>query len=252
MDDWGIIDLYFKNHKYPFTNHHLDSYRELIKTYIPKTISSYNPITMIKYDDNDNTRKIMQVDVYVGGEKSDEIFIDHPTIIAKDADGDKPLNKILTPNDARLRNLTYETHIYANVYIKITNEDDEIITSTLKNVAIGSIPIMLHSDICILNGNGNKVLQQLGECIYDCGGYFIIDGKEKVIVAQESLTTNCLFTNKLKEDDNFSYKGFIRCSADSGESLLKPRSVEFYLVKDTDDITEKHSHQKGSILIILQ
>ena len=251
MDDWGIIDLYFKNHKYPFTNHHLDSYRELIKTYIPKTIKSYNPITMIKYDDNDNTRKIMQVDVFVGGEKSDEIFIDHPTIITKDAENDKPLNKILTPNDARLRNLTYETHIYANVYVKITNEDDEISTVTLKNVAIGSIPIMLHSDICILNGNGNKVLQQLGECIYDCGGYFIIDGKEKVIVAQESLTTNCLFTNRLKDDDNFSYKGFIRCSADSGESLLKPRSVEFYLVKNTDDITEKHSHQKGCILVSL-
>jgi DNA-directed RNA polymerase II subunit RPB2 len=249
MNDWEIIDLYFKNHKYPFTNHHLDSYRELIKNYIPKTISSYNPITMIKYDENDKTKKIMQADVYIGGEKTDEIFIDHPIITDYSSEG--KLNKILTPNDARLKNLTYETHIYANVLVKVTNEDGDIITTNLKNVAIGSIPIMLHSDICVLNGNGNKVLQLLGECIYDCGGYFIIDGKEKVIIAQESLTTNCLFTNKLKDDDNFSYKGFIRCSADSGESLLKPRSVEFYLVKDTDEVTEKHSHQKGCILVSL-
>jgi DNA-directed RNA polymerase II subunit RPB2 len=249
MDDWGIIDLYFKNHKYPFTNHHLDSYRELIKTYIPKTISSYNPITMIKYDENDKTKKIMQVDVYIGGKNTDEIFIDHPIISDYNEEG--KINKILTPNDARLKNLTYETHIYANVLVNVTNSDDEITSTTLKNVAIGSIPIMLHSDICVLNGNGNKVLQLLGECIYDCGGYFIIDGKEKVIVAQESLTTNCLFTNKLKDDDNFSYKGFIRCSADSGESLLKPRSVEFYLVKNNDDVTEKHFHQKGCILVSL-
>jgi DNA-directed RNA polymerase II subunit RPB2 len=235
MNDWEIIDLYFKNHKYPFTNHHLDSYRELIKSYIPKTISSYNPITMIKYDENDKNKKIMQVDVYIGGENTDEIFIDHPIITDYNSEG--KINKILTPNDARLKNLTYETHIYANVLVKVTNADDEVLTTTLKNVAIGSIPIMLHSDICVLNGNGNKVLQLLGECIYDCGGYFIIDGKEKVIIAQESLTTNCLFTNKLKDDDNFIYKGFIRCSADSGESLLKPRSVEFYLVKNKDFLT---------------
>ena len=249
MDDWGIIDLYFKNHKYPFTNHHLDSYRELIKTYIPKTIKSYNPITMIKYDDNDKNKKIIQVDVFVGGENSDEIFIDHPII--KETHDNKLLNKILTPNDARLKNLTYETHIYANVFVRITNENQEVTTTILKNVAIGSIPIMLHSDICILNGNGNKVLQQLGECIYDCGGYFIIDGKEKVIVAQETLTTNCLFTNLLKDDDNFSYKGFIRCSGDSGETLLKPRSVEFYLVKNSDDVTENYSSQKNCILLSL-
>ena len=42
MKDWEILDLYFKDHKYPFTNHHLDSFRELIKTYIPQTIKSYN------------------------------------------------------------------------------------------------------------------------------------------------------------------------------------------------------------------
>ena len=51
------------------------------------------------------------------------------------------------------------------------------------------------------------------------------------------LTTNCLFTTKLKDDDNFSYKGFIRCSADDGESLLKPKSVEFYLVKIHQSLT---------------
>ena len=42
MNDWHILDLYFKDHKYPFTNHHLDSYRELIKRYIPQTIKTFN------------------------------------------------------------------------------------------------------------------------------------------------------------------------------------------------------------------
>ena len=242
MNDWGILDLYFKDHKYPFTNHHLDSYRELIKTYIPQTIKSYNPITMIKFDEKKQD-VIMKVDVYIGGKNSDELFIDHPITY------ENGVQKIITPNDARLKSITYETHIYANVLIEITNEDNEVFTNTIKNVAIGSIPIMLHSDICILNNNGNNVLQRLGECIYDGGGYFIIDGKEKVIIAQESETNNCLITGKLKDDDNFSYKGKIKCSGEIGETILAPRTIEFYLVKNSDDITEKYINNKGAIYV---
>jgi len=244
MNDWEILDLYFKDHKYPFTNHHLDSFRELIKTYIPQTIKSYNPITMIKF--NENNKKIkMKTDIYIGGKNSDEIFIDHPITYE---DG---VQKIITPNDARLKSITYETHLYANVLIEITNEDDEIFRQVIEKVAIGSIPIMLHSDICVLNGNGNKVLQRLGECIYDGGGYFIIDGKEKIIIAQESETNNCLIIGKLKDDDNFSYKGKIKCSGEIGETILIPKMIEFYLVKTDEEVTEKYSNNKGCIYISL-
>jgi len=243
MNDWDILDLYFKNHKYPFTNHHLDSYRELIKTYIPQTIKTYNPITMIKFDEN-KEKTIMRVDVYIGGKNTDELFIDHPITY------ENGVQKIITPNDARLKSITYESHIYANVLIEITNEDNEVYTNTIKNVAIGSIPIMLHSDICILNGHGNKILQKLGECIYDGGGYFIIDGKEKVIIAQESETNNCLISGKLKEDDNFSYKGKIKCAGEIGETILSTRNIEFYLVKN-EDTTKNYEHMKGSILVSL-
>ena len=177
MKEWDILDLYFKNHKYPFTGHHLDSYRDFIKNNIPNIVKSYNPITMIKY--NDNGLMIMKVEVYIGGVNSDEIYIDRPISF----DNSSP--KIITPYDARLRNLTYETHIYANVLVKITDDGDYNYENIFKNVAIGSIPIMLHSDICILNNQGSEVLKTLGECIYDTGGYFIIDGKEKVIVAQK-------------------------------------------------------------------
>jgi len=244
MNDWEILDLYFKDHKYPFTNHHLDSFRELIKTYIPQTIKSNNPITMIKFDELNQKIK-MKTDIYIGGKNSDEIFIDHPITY------ENGIQKIITPNDARLKSITYESHIYANVLIEITNEDNEIIRQVIERVAIGSIPIMLHSDICVLNGNGNKVLQRLGECIYDAGGYFIIDGKEKVIIAQESETNNCLIISKLKDDDNFSYKGKIRCSGEIGETKLAPKLIEFYLVKNNEEITEKFIDNKGCIYINL-
>jgi DNA-directed RNA polymerase II subunit RPB2 len=195
MNELDILDFFFKNHKYPFTSHHLDSYKELLKTYIPNTIKSYNPITMIKYD-NFN-KEIVRVDVYVGGENSNEIFMDRPITY------ENGVPKLITPNDARLKNLTYESHIFANVLVKIIDNTGKIITKIFNNIAIGSIPIMLHSDICILNEQGSKVLRKLGECIYDNGGYFIIDGKEKVIIAQERITTNRLFVTKIKNDINY-------------------------------------------------
>jgi len=222
-NEWDILDLYFKDHKYPFTGHHLDSYRDFVKTQIPYIIKSYNPITMIKYDDSQNMK--MKVDVYIGGENGDEIYIDRPTTYE---DGTP---KLITPNDARMRNLTYETHIFAKVFIRITTDDTaNTFTKNFNNVAIGSIPIMLHSDACILKNQGSNILRRLGECPYDSGGYFIIDGKEKVIIAQEKIVTNKLFVNILKEDpDGFGHKGVIRCVADKG--ALAPRSVEFYHVK---------------------
>jgi hypothetical protein len=46
-------------------------------------------------------------------------------------------------------------------------------------------------------------LEEVGECPNDHGGYFIIDGKEKVIIAQERITTNRLFVSKIKDDNTF-------------------------------------------------
>ena len=221
--DLNILDLYFKNHKYPFTSHHLDSYREFIKTYLPQTIKSYNPITMIKYDDLGNIS--MKVDMFVGGKDGEDIFIDRPITYE---DGNQ---KLITPNETRLKNLTYETHLYANVHVEITDDDNNKIEKKFQNVAIGSIPIMVHSDICILHGQGSDVLRELGECIYDTGGYFIINGNEKVVIAQERTTTNRLFITKTEDDNYYSHKAVIRCTGETGETVLSPRTIEFQIVK---------------------
>ena len=126
MNEWDILDLYFKNHKYPFTGHHHDSYRDFIKNSIPNTIKSFNPITMIKYNDTDTI--IMKIELYVGGENGDEIYIDRPITY----DGTSP--KIITPNEARLKNLTYETHIYANILVKIIDNDNYKYENVCKNI----------------------------------------------------------------------------------------------------------------------
>ena len=256
-NEWNILDLYFKDHKYPFTGHHLDSYRNFVKIKIPEIIKLNNPITMIKLDDI-NKNMIVKVEVFVGGEEGDNIYVDRPISFENGAP------KLITPNDARMRNLTYETHIFAKIIVRITDDKNVVNNIEFNNIAIGSIPIMLHSDICLLKNNGSDILKLLGECPYDTGGYFIIDGKEKVIIAQENIVTNKLFTSKLKDDDinGFSYKGVIRCIADKGS--VKPFNIEFYYVdtpvlknglyrEDNVDIKYMTSKQYiyGSILVSL-
>jgi DNA-directed RNA polymerase beta subunit len=251
INEWDILDLYFKGHRYPFTGHHLDSYREFIKNQIPYIIKSYNPITMIKYDDDKD--EVFKIEIFVGGLEGAELNISRPIIYE---DG---CPKLITPYDARMRNLTYETHVFAEVFVRITSKNEgkqNVETATFNNVAIGSIPIMLHSDICILKNQGSSILRKLGECPYDTGGYFIIDGKEKVIIAQEKIVTNRLFVSALKDDKDFSHKGIIRCVADKGN--LVPTNVQFYFVRNpiivegdhnVENVSRKYTNSRGAIYV---
>ena len=246
MNEWNILDTYFESHKYPFTKHHIDSFRQFLKVYIPTTIKSYNPITMIKFDESNNNEAI-RVELYVGGENSDKIYLDRPTIL--DNEGKSIL---LSPQDARLRNLTYATKIYADITVKYFKDGENFKTMTFNYTLLGSIPLMLHSESCMLHNQGAKVLQALGECPLDPGGYFIIDGKEKVIVSQERNTTNRLIINKLK-DDNFSHRAYINCTSDT---TLVPKSINFYIIKTTDPlydpmVKEDFRPYSGAILVSL-
>jgi DNA-directed RNA polymerase III subunit RPC2 len=55
---------------------------------------------------------------------------------------------------------------------------------------VGRIPIMLRSSKCVLRGLNETQLEELKECPFDPGGYFIVKGIEKVILIQEQLSKN--------------------------------------------------------------
>jgi DNA-directed RNA polymerase II subunit RPB2 len=277
--EFAVLDSYFQNIAYPFTKHHIDSFHNMFKTHIPNTIQSYNPIVMIK-EDADSKKEIIRVEMYIGnpttegGEDDDEdaddelkkkkkdsknkidtgLYVDRPTYL--DQDGNTIL---MLPQEARLRNLTYATKLYADVTVKYftdpsnlpdnmkedLKEGDPFAIKTFPKTIIGRIPIMLHSDQCALHNQGSKVLKGFGECPMDPGGYFIVDGKEKVIVSQERIVTNRLFVSKL-DDKYFSYRGYIHCTGASGETALSPRSVEFVLLKKQEHglVTEDDQYDK--------
>jgi DNA-directed RNA polymerase II subunit RPB2 len=96
---------------------------------------------------------------------------------------------------------------------------------TLEKIFLGKFPVMLQSDFCILNGLPKHTRHTLGECRNDLGGYFIIDGKEKTVVAQEKFADNMLYIKKV-DDDKYLYSAEMRCVSENASKPVRTFSVK--------------------------
>jgi DNA-directed RNA polymerase II subunit RPB2 len=100
------------------------------------------------------------------------------------------------PQEARLRNFTYASSTTVDMNIKYIVRSgpnlDNIQTfyKTIPQIHIGKLPIMLKSSICVLNQYKHFENTQTGECKFDAGGYFIINGSEKTVLGQERAAEN--------------------------------------------------------------
>jgi len=98
---------------------------------------------------------------------------------------------LMTPNLARINNLTYASNLYVDVHVITDVINDDGITErneiTIPNVCIGKLPIMVRSKACVLTQMPDVTT---GECRYDFGGYFIVNGNEKVVISQDRISEN--------------------------------------------------------------
>ena len=86
----------------------------------------------------------------------------------------------MMPNEARLRNLTYSAPLYVDITKTIQRDRSDPEKTQHSKTFIGKIPIMLRSTYCILSGLTDRDLTELNECPLDPGGYFVVNGSEKV------------------------------------------------------------------------
>ena len=112
----------------------------------------------------------------------------------------------------------------------------------LNNIFLGKIPIMLQSKFCILNGLSKEAKYNMGECRNDLGGYFIIDGKEKIVVPQEKFGDNMLYIRKFKEDTNTDIEYLCTAEIHSvSENVSKPtRTMYVKIVAPTVKYTNRN------------
>jgi DNA-directed RNA polymerase II subunit RPB2 len=61
---------------------------------------------------------------------------------------------------------------------------------------LGEVPIMLKSRGCMLKKHQDRSPAEFGECPHDEGGYFVINGSEKVLIAQERINFNQIYIFK--------------------------------------------------------
>ena len=118
--------------------------------------------------------------------KLKKIWIEKPSII--EADGSK---RDIYPCEARLRSLTYSAPIYLEVSAYVDDIQRENFTAM-----IGKLPIMIRSKYCHLYGLKREELIQKGEDPNEAGGYFIINGNERVLITVEDLASNRIFIEK--------------------------------------------------------
>ncbi len=91
----------------------------------------------------------------------------------------------------------YSAPLYVDITKTVVKEGENPVETQHQKTFVGKIPIMLRSTYCLLNGLTDRDLTELNECPLDPGGYFIINGSEKVLIAQEKMATN---TGKLSQD----------------------------------------------------
>lgn len=118
--------------------------------------------------------------------KLDKIWVEKPTIT--EADGSK---KNIFPVEARLRKITYSAPCFIEVSAEINGVQRELFTTQ-----IGNLPIMLKSKYCHLKGMSREELIEHGEDPDEPGGYFIINGTEKVLISVEDLAANKMLVEK--------------------------------------------------------
>jgi DNA-directed RNA polymerase II subunit RPB2 len=137
----------------------------------------------------------------------------------------------MTPYIARMNNLTYSSSLFVKVHIiiEILNENGipTKIDKYVNNVYIGKIPIMTRSDTCVLTqipavGNANN-----DECRYDFGGYFIVNGNEKVLIMQDRINENETLVF-VPNNNNDGIYAEIRSMSDS--SYLPPKTTSLNMV----------------------
>ncbi|KAH0720987.1 hypothetical protein KY290_006270 [Solanum tuberosum] len=187
---------------------HLASFNYLVKTDIKKIVRANHEIRSSTRDPN----------IYL---RYRDVRIGEPSMTY---DG---VREKLSPQKCRLADLTYAAPIFVTVDYTMTR-NGQISMLTQKDVVIARMPIMLRSCLCVLYEKDEEQLAKLGECPLDPGGYFIVNGREKVILIQEQLSKNRII---IDTDRKGCVQASVICSTEKTKSktIIKMEKEKVYL-----------------------
>ena len=167
----------------------MEDFRTLLKGFVDEKglvkfqIDSYNNFVENKLQEifdeigeiKPESERLMEFKVKLG-----KVRVGRPSV--KESDGS--IREIF-PSEARIRDLTYAAPIFLEMTPVIGGNEHET-----KEVKIGNLPVMLKSRLCHLEGLSKEELIEAGEDPDEPGGYFIINGTERVLTLIEEITPN--------------------------------------------------------------
>jgi DNA-directed RNA polymerase II subunit RPB2 len=223
-----LLKVYFQTQDYALTRHHIESYDQFLSQDLPAMLAGKNPLIMLQGKIRDTMDYMYRAEIFIGGMTGKQVYIGTPTVTLKDSEE----VRVLYPNEARLRNLTYASSVEADIVIRVTfnkpGEEPRVVMMDpaadparfgyLARFPLFKIPIMLHSRYCLLHGKPQEFLVEAGECQYDQGGYFIVNGAEKVLITHQEQSFNVLDIS-LKDDPKISLFASIRCLSPSTRQI---------------------------------
>jgi DNA-directed RNA polymerase II subunit RPB2 len=224
---WNIIESYFNGQELDrFVRHQLESFNNFVGYQIIKTIEMFNPVHIASEQDYDAASKKYALEVFITFENFN---IYRPQIHENNG-----AIKLMFPQEARLRNFTYSASTTVDISIKyiVRNgpnlENTQIYHKNIPRVHIGKLPIMLKSSICTLNQYKHFDNIQTGECKFDAGGYFIINGSEKTVLGQERAAENKVYCfNIEKNDPKYLWKAEIKSVPDF--KCISPKQISMLI-----------------------
>ena len=233
-----IIESYFRERS--LVNHQLASYNDCIPSADSQSSRFEEIVRNIRIgteevldDDEGGLIKldVLDHDIQV---RMKNMTLGPPTI--REANGSEHPS---SPLECRLRKLTYMSPIYLDFTI---HRDDLPQPIVEEKVQIGSVPIMIRSRRCNLNpahidANRNlspnqseedkehyhRLLEGKGEDPHDPGGYFIINGTERVLISMEDLAPNRVTVEMNKR---YARKTEVAKIFSQKDGVRKPLTVE--------------------------
>lgn len=153
-----------------FVKSDIESFNNFVERELQAIVDEYKVIEPTIIPPNVESYKI----------RLDKITVEKPSIT--EADGSV---RDIYPVEARIRKISYA----APIFLEVSSHINDVPRDNIRT-QIGSLPIMLKSNLCHLSKLTREQLIEKGEDPDDPGGYFIINGTERVLVNIEDLASN--------------------------------------------------------------
>ncbi|GAD97975.1 DNA-directed RNA polymerase III subunit RET1 [Paecilomyces variotii No. 5] len=220
-DKWNLLPAFLKVKG--LVKQHIDSYNYFVEVQLKKIVQASSTIR----SDVDHQFYIKFTDIYVG----------RPCRADEPQTEPAGFESTVTPNECRLRDMTYAAPILVDFeYVRGRQR------VMRKGVAIGRMPVMLRSSKCVLSNKTAPEMHVLNECPLDPGGYFIVNGTEKVILVQEQLSKNRVI---VEADPK---KEIVQASVTSSSNERKSKS---YIILKKDRLYMKHNVLSEDIPLVI-